>query len=141
LDNRASICSQPNGVTCFEELPLGLKATFTYTVVGRDQLAEEDMAQSEKGEAESKSSLLSLSTIPMNSQLYLVEEVSVTVLKPVASFVKLKERNTPLKTENLLKVLKSFGGTQKDIMSILAEINGMRTHVDADVDAEKAKNE
>ena len=128
-------------MTCFEELPLGLKATFTYTVVGRDQLAEEDIAQSEKGEAESKSSLLSLSKVSMNYQLYLVEKVSVTVLKPVASFFKLKERKTILKTENLLKVLKSCDGTQKDIMSTLAEINGMITHVDADIDAEKAKNE
>lgn len=141
LDIKASICSQPNGVACTEDLPLGLKATHTYSVASRDQLAEEQIAQSEKEEAGSESSLINFSTVPLDRQLYLVEEKSAIAWKPLASFVRVKDDKLALKTENLLRMLECLGRTQKDTVSALAELNGMRTHVDADIDVEKAKNE
>jgi hypothetical protein len=139
---KTTLCSQPDGVVCTEEMPLGMKAIITYVVASRDQLAEEQNAHSEKGEAVSTSSLLNLSTTPLDHQLYLVEERAATALKPLASFIKVKQTSTLIpKTANLIKVLERMGGPQKDLGSALSELNGAATQVDADISMGKAKNE
>ncbi|KAI4951401.1 hypothetical protein J4E91_004111 [Alternaria rosae] len=112
-------------------MPLGVKATITYVVVGRDQLAKQQITRSEIGEAGSTSSLLNLSnlsTTPLDHQLYLLEEIAATAFKPLASLISIKQNKLIPKTENLVKVLENLGGPQKDLISALSELNGIRTH-------------
>ncbi|KAH6867039.1 hypothetical protein BKA58DRAFT_216526 [Alternaria rosae] len=141
---KATLCSQSDGVVCTEEMPLGVKATITYVVVGRDQLAKQQIARSEIGEAGSTSSSLNLSnssTTPLDHQLYLLEEIAATAFKPLASLISIKQNKLIPKTGNLVKVLENLGGPQKDLISALSELNDIRTHVDADISLDKAKEE
>lgn len=140
---KATLCSQPDGVVCTEEMPLGLKATITYAVVDRDRLAKQQIARNEESEAGSTSSFLNMSnssTTPLDHQHYLLEEIAATAFKPLASFIKIGQNKLIPKTENLVKVLEHLGGPQKDLIAALSELNGIRTHVDADVSLDKAKD-
>ncbi|KAF2123426.1 hypothetical protein P153DRAFT_361993 [Dothidotthia symphoricarpi CBS 119687] len=137
---KAAISSQKNGVTCTEELPLGFKITITYVVAGWDQFAEEQSRNSDKDEAASSSSLLEYSASLPNHQLYLVEERSMTALKPAMLLMKWKNEGIVAKTKNLLQVLEDIGGTGKDLLSALADLTSMTTLEDANTLVEKAKN-
>jgi hypothetical protein len=138
---KATLCSQSDGVTCVEELPIGFKITITYTTASRDQVAIEQSRYSDETEIASSSSSLHSTTLPLDHRLHLVEEKSLTGLKPAMLFAHWKKEGTIVKTKNLLQVLENLGKSGNDIMSALAELNGMTRLGDASSLIERAKDE
>ncbi|CAI9634962.1 unnamed protein product [Alternaria burnsii] len=136
---KVSLCSQPNGITCTEELPLGIKATTKFVIGGCDQIAGEQTVHDEKGGAVSTSDLLKSPITPLNHQLYLVEQRFVTAFKLLVPWVQIKQGTIP-KTENLMEVLKSLGESQKDLISALSDLNGIATYVAPHISNEKAND-
>ena len=134
---KASISSKPDGVVCNEEMPLGLKASIAYVVVGRDQLLEE---QGGNREGIEEASTLAPHVQAAKQQLFLIEENTVTALKPAMSLLKWKDGPT-LKTKNLLRVLESLGRNGMDVLSALADLNTASAAVEVGVLEEKAKDD
>lgn len=136
---KASLCSQPDGVTCTEELPLGLKVTTKYVIAGCDQIAREQSVHDEKGGAVSTSNLLRSPITPLDHQLYLVEQRFATAFKLLTPWIQMKQ-GTLTKTENLMEVLKKLGESQKDLISALSDLNGIATYVAPHTSYEKAND-
>ncbi|XPS73965.1 hypothetical protein M3J09_006093 [Ascochyta lentis] len=124
---KATLCSQENGATCIEELHLGIKVTIVYSVATQDQLSQKEGSSSNKDEAASTSGFSDFTVCPPDHQLYLVEEKTMTVLKPASFLLGWNEEGIILKTKNLLQVLTNLGETRMGIMSALADLNGMAT--------------
>lgn len=136
---KASLCSQPDGVTCTEELPLGLKVTTKYVIAGCDKSAREQSVHDEKGGAVSTSDLLRSPITSLDHQLYLVEQRFATAFKLLTPWIQMKQSTLP-KTENLMEVLKKLGESQKDLISALSDLNGIATYVAPHTSYEKAND-
>jgi hypothetical protein len=136
---KASLCSQRNGVTCTEELPLGLKVTIKYVIAECDQIAGQQSVHDEKGGAVSTSDLLKSPITPLDHQLYLVEQRFATAFKLLTPWIQIKQGTIP-KTENLMEVLKNLGESQKDLISALSDLNGIATYMAPRTSYEKAND-
>ncbi|KAF5857186.1 hypothetical protein ETB97_006178 [Aspergillus alliaceus] len=119
-NDKATLTSQADAVTCTEETILGLRFTVTYRIIDSRYNPEQKIIH-DIFQTESTSSLINSTTLPLETRLYLEEERSLTAPKPLSSLMKMKD-GPIVKTRNLLFFLEEMSRNGADMASTIASL-------------------